>query len=121
MLILAIINTILILAILGILIYYLVQNKDKGDCSSSDQAIDNIIKNGNIIDRKPKNYIKENLEMNDNQKTTSPKPKSAILQMRSPQTPQQTPQQIRSQQTNIRQKPIINKNLDDAGNIGSFT
>ena len=48
-----IINTILILAILGILIYHVNQNKNhKHNCKDTDKVIDNIIKNGNILDRK---------------------------------------------------------------------
>ena len=52
MTILAIINTILIISILGILIYYIVSNRNKKCDIDTDEVLDNIVKNGNVIDRK---------------------------------------------------------------------
>ena len=52
MLILVIINTILILSILGVLIYYVMNNKRRKKCKiDTDEVIDSIVRNGNVMER----------------------------------------------------------------------
>lgn len=123
MLVLTIINTILILVILGILIYYVVQNKDKTDCSGTDKAIENIIKNGNVMDA---NNVKENLQIdepenmnfrgvNTYEQMQYAKPELKNVSYAMVQSPK--PTQIEEDENNYQNKVT---DIDSAGRLGDY-
>ena len=126
-----IINTILILAILGILIYHVNQNKNhKHNCKDTDKVIDNIIKNGNILDRKKSkiNYKKSQQYYDQPQEQPQEyyeqpqeQPQQEYYQQSQQEYYQQPQQEYYEQSKEIVQK--YNKlplNADEEGNLGDY-